>query len=421
MAITTLATPSAYMPVATPAYWTASSGQTGQPNFKFYVVFTDLISGNTYTKKYNPIPGTTKVVFDSNFFAELYVVNFVPNNQYNFKKCDGGIRQIKVNIGEYYGSTPAVFTGSDQTYIVWNGSLDEQQVPDYAQADYLYKASTTNYKYLINMPNTSGNGRKQPDVKTYSGKSHFVYCMSSENNDLEFFRINTYNSAGTLIGQYDIPNAFTAGTTYTNKYVCIDVGHKGLSALVNVTDYTVVFGSAPIITDSVSYYDVIDSYTAPPATARATIVRIYIGCEPKYEVYTIHYLNKYGKFETCHFPKVSTINSEVVKAIYNQNPYSLNASNVYTFTKFTPQERVYASSITDSLVLQSDWLTYDEITAHKDLISSPVMYLDYGSTIGLIPFLVDDRSYVETKKWNTNNPYFQIRGKKGSTSRRQRG
>jgi hypothetical protein len=418
MAITLLSQPPAYSPVYSPAWWTASSSQVAQPNFKYYVVFTDLITSATLTKKYDKRPSDNKLVFDSNFFAELYTEPYVPNNVYGFQRCTDGIRKIRVNIGEYYGTTPVVYTGSNVEYIVWNGVLTELEYPDYLITDYIYKNSTSNYKYLDTNVNTSGNYR--PDGITYSGKSHFIYCLSSEATDIELLRINTYNAAGTLLGQYDIQNPYAPGTTYTDKYVCCDVGHKGLSAISSPADYSVITGSAPIITSSVAYYDVIDGYLAPPVTARKTYQRIYIGCEPKNTVYALHYWSKTGKFNTINFPKLSSVNKTSEKLTFNQNPYELTA-DVYSYSKFTAQERVLNASTQERITLQTDWLTFEQITEYAEIIDGPLCYLDYGPTTGLIPVIVETNTYAEFYHPNTRIPAFQITVRKGITNSKQRG
>jgi hypothetical protein len=423
MAITTLKTPAAYVPVATPAYWTASSSQSGQPNFKYRVIFTDVISGNTYQKDYDKRPSDSKLVFDSNFFAELYIVNFVPNNAYGFQLCAGAIRQIRVNIGELYGSgTPVYYAGSNQTYIVWNGTLDELDVPDYVTTNYVYKSSTSNWKFISSYDYSGFTPRYKLDNNAYTDKSSFIYCLSSEADDLEAIGVKCYDLSGSLIQQSRILNPYSGTTTYTNQYVCIDVGRKGLD---NISSGLVQL-SYPIIPSNCHYYEIEDigiSGDEPPFTytTRKIIQRLYVTCEAKYEVYTLQYLAKNGNFETCHFPKVSTINIEVIKSIYNQNPYMLNASNEYTFTKFTPQERIYASTVRESVMLQSDWLTYEQIFAHSGLIESSQVYFDFGSTIGLVPCIVDRNSFAKIKRFNKEEPHFQVTARKGHSNRRQRG
>ena len=45
-------------------------------------------------------------------------------------------------------------------------------------------------------------------------------------------------------------------------------------------------------------------------------------------------------------------------------------------------------------------MTEDEASKYRYLISSPKVYLDMGSTIGLIPVRVNTKQWVVNKKWN---------------------
>jgi len=183
-------------------------------------------------------------------------------------------------------------SGSNIDYIVWNGVLKWLDYPGYDQDDFVYANSTSNYKYLTSLRNPSSSTFYKPDAKTYSDKSYFLYALTSENNDLEFIRINAYDASGNLIQYSDIANPYEASTTYTDKMLCIDCGRKGLDNIAS----GLVTGSYPIIPANCAYYDVIDAYTMPPATARKNIVRIYVESECKYDVYVLHFLDKDGNF-----------------------------------------------------------------------------------------------------------------------------
>lgn len=415
--ITLLSQPASYTPVYSPAWWTASSSNTAQPNFMYTVVFTDLITSATITKQYEQRPSDAKLVFDSNFFADAYTLNYIPNNVYGFKRCTDAIRKIRINIGETYDiATVSTYTaGSNVDYIVWNGILTDLEYPSYATSTYIYKSTTVNYVYLSN--NKSVTSIFKNDGITYADKSAFLYCISSENQDLQYLTIYTYNAANALIGTSYIANPYTGGTTYTDKYVCIDIGHKGLSHI----SAGLVTGTYPIMTASVDRYEVWDSNTLVPLVPdRKCIQRFTIGCEAKSTPYVLQYLAKDGQFETINFPKISEINNQTVKTTYKRTPYALVA-NVNTYTTFTGQEITLSSNTQSRITLQTDWMTYEDIEAHKEIIDSPVVYIDYGSNIGLIPVQVETNSYKVLKQWNTGNPYFQITIRHGHTNNKQRG
>jgi hypothetical protein len=376
--------PAAYTPNFNDQTFEYTSTQTGQSDFKYIIVATDVITSATQTYNVKQAPNTAELKWYANVFTNQYIKHYIPNNAYGFQKCADAIRQITIEVKEYYGGvTYAASPPSTTTYIVWNGVLRTLDWVDYDLTDFVYKSSTSNFKYITSDNNPSLAGFYTSNKVTYDDKSHFLYCLSSENNDLEFIRINAYDSNGNLLHYSDIANPYAAGTTYTDKYVCIDVGHKGLSQI----SAGLVTGTYPIITDQVAYYDVIDAYTQPPATARQNVSRIYIYNSCNYEVYTIHYLAKSGNFETLHFPKKSTKREDVEKKTYRKNPNTLS-SNQWKYTKFSEWEKVLSSTGQDNFILNTDWLTEDEMELHKEIISSPRHYLDFGSTIGLVPIKV---------------------------------
>ena len=78
MAITSLVTPSAFMPAYNPQWFKSSSTQTAQPNFVYTVVLTDVISGATVTKNIDPDPNG-RLVFDAGSFSEQYITQVNPS------------------------------------------------------------------------------------------------------------------------------------------------------------------------------------------------------------------------------------------------------------------------------------------------------------------------------------------------------
>ncbi len=383
MSVTINQQPSGYQPVYSPLIFEATSTQIAQPNFVYRVICTDLITSATLTEDIEQAPVTGELIFDASNFAKQYVKNYAPNNVYGFQKCTDAIRKIRVNIGEYYGTTPTYYAGTNIDFIVWNGCVEFLDYPSYTSTDYVYKNSTSNFKYITSDTYNSLSNYYTSNRVTYTDKSHFLYCLSSEDNDLEFIRINAYDSSGTLLHYSDIANPYEAGTTYTDKYVCIDVGHKGLSQISS----GLVTGTYPIITGSVAYYDVIDAYTQPPATARKNVSRIYIESECRFDLTTVHYLDKKGNFETLHFPKKSEVSLTSDKTYYKQNPYTLS-SNVWSYSTFKANERVLNSSSQKVYKINTDWLSKELAAMHSFISASSQVYVDMGSTIGLIPIVV---------------------------------
>ena len=396
MSVSILNTPQAYTPAYNGQFFTASSNQTAQPNFTYTIKVYDLITyptSDVQVYEVEPRPDG-KVVFDASVFSKNFIKDFIPNNEYGWQVCTDAIRKVRVNIGETYGSTPAYASGVNNDFIIWNGYVRYLEWPTYDDEDYVYSQSDTRPRYLTEL------FTKQ----TYSDKSLFLYALTSEAGDLQTLRVNTFDANGTQIGTSDIDNPYEALTTYTSKYLCIDVGKKGLDGLGSIQ----VSGTYPVLPANAAYYTLQDVTVmwAPPSTVITDLFRVDIICEPRHDVYCVHFKDKSGNFETCLFPKVSEINIDAEKKYFRKNPFEL-VSDEWTYDTFTSQEELYSSQARRRLRLTTDWLSDDQVENYQNIINGKA-YLDMGSTTGLIPIKVMTGSYKLNKKWNERLYSMQI-------------
>ncbi len=385
MAVTNNQAPEDYTPGFSPQIFTASSNQTAQPNFTYTVVCTDLISGDTQTYPVPARPVDGDCIFDAKPFAETFLENYIPINTYGWQLADGGVRKIRVNIGETYGTTPAYASGSNQDYIVWNGIVDWKEYPDYDPANYVYDAIVGDIPYL--------NTISEED--TYEDKSNYLYALTSQAGDILEIQIDTYNASGGLIASSAIPNPYEASSTYTDKYICIDVGHKGLTEIPS----GLVTGTYPIMTDNVAYYTISDSAVVLGVGTVTLKKTIYVKCEPKYDVYTVQYLKKNGAFQTLNFSKLSENVLNKTQTTYSNLPFTYE-SNIYSYNPSARVTKVLSTERTNSVTLNTDWMTPEEVEYHQDLLDSPIIYFDFGSSADHLQVMLDTNSVRLNKRYN---------------------
>lgn len=384
MSVSVTQQPQDYVPVYNNQYFTALSTQVAQPNFFYTVIVTDVLSGDS--KTYNiPQRPDTYCVFDAGPFAESFMDNFIPINQYGWKKCSGAIREYKVNIGETYGSTPVYYAGTDIYYIAWNGVLDYLEFPSYDQDDYIYNATGQSPKFLTNLLN---------DL-TFEDRSNYLYTITNQVNDFTGIEIRTFTDAGVQIGSTTIANPAYALSDYDEKYLCIDVGHKGLTN-IDVGETT---GDYPILTSNVSYYDIYNIYNDGMDIITGFLKRIYIGCEHDFTVYTVHFLAKSGAFESLHFHKRSDREKRTDRTTYKKMPHTLE-SGEYGYSYSDAQEHILSTNTVERFKLNTDWLDEDHVELYQQLIDSPVIYLDRGSDISYAQLKCVTDSYKINKKFN---------------------
>jgi hypothetical protein len=388
--------PVAYVPDSNDQTFEYTSSQIGNADFKYIVVVTDLLTSASLQFNIKQAPNTGELKWYANVFTNNYVKHYVPNNVYGFQVCTDAIRKIQVEVKEYYlGNTVAASPPSITQYIVWNGVLRALDWVDYDYTDFVYR-NTDPFKYLFT--GTPETGYRMPRGVTFSDKSLYLYTLADVTNTFETLRVKTYDVNGTLLGTSDITNPYYNDASYQNKYFCIDVGYKGLSQISS----GLVTGTYPIITSSVSYYELFDvnsSVGSPPVGTEESIRRVDIGCEPSFTVYALQYVAKSGNVETLNCNKLSELRENITGSSYRINPNTLSA-NQWKYTKFSEWEKVIGKTGQENLILNTDWLTQNQMEIYREIFTSPKVWIDYGSTIGLVPCLVQNRTVFVEKDFN---------------------
>lgn len=400
MAVTVLTEPATYCPAYNPQWFTASSTQTAQPNFKYYVTFTDVTSGTTIAELYSARPSDGRVWVNAGTFAENFITQVVPDSLYDFQTNTGALRQITVNIGEQYdvAGVSTNFTGSNKSYYVWNGVLDFLDFPSYVYTDYIYDRGVSNVKFITDNVNpnwTYGNLliTQQNPENTYYNRSNYLYCINKNANQFEQLEIKGYDGSGNLLSTSYINNTITASA---NRYTFIDIGYKGL-ANIPVTNVT---GTWPIPVSTFSYYEIRDISTVVGAGSQTVFIkRINVICEPRFDVISLYYLSKAGSFEVLHFTKLSERTSNITSEGYSQYPYTA-ISGVIKYDESVSVDRTLSVAERKRIKVNSDWVTTEEIKRYKDIATSPLVYIDQADGYGFVSVKVLPQTYKEQKKYN---------------------
>lgn len=146
-------------------------------------------------------------------------------------------------------------------------------------------------------------------------------------------------------------------------------------------------------------------------TAATTSYTVQIGgqtytvniiCESLYEVFTVHFLNKFGGFETKIFPKVNRQTFDIAKKDFGRLPYDVDGSGVVTYATtnriYNEGRAVYSSLFTEKRQLNTDWITDAEYLWLVQLLISPMVYLELSGDY--FPFVISDTGYEIRKNVN---------------------
>jgi hypothetical protein len=320
-----------------------------------------------------PRPDDKIGFFDIGNVVRNYVtVNFAPAAA-NLRAQKVGEDNFYVNVicrfGEEYGNVTYsnLIIDTQRTYFNhYNGRLIGQST---ILSDYLDKALST-----------------RPYATPVYRDALFCFIPFLPTDDTTINLIIKSYSGGTLVGTTTQP--FTPTALSSNEMQLFNVAPAAINA-----------ASPGFITSYITYYTV--EFNTTNITGDS-IYRFNLVCEPKYEVYTIHFLNRFGGFESKDFTKVSRRRIEVEKKDYGKAAYAVDSSGVpqYYNAQKVYQETIatYAVGWKEKMVLNSDLLPDAEYIWLEELIVSPLAYImidDY-----FYPIKITDTNYEPKKNVN---------------------
>lgn len=209
--------------------------------------------------------------------------------------------------------------------------------------------------------------------------------INSSFNFVPFFAATT--GPYTLsVSTYNYSNALIATNTYSfspgaiNDLMIFNFSTSGINAQF-----------AGMITASVKFYLV---------TIGGSAYRFNPTCESINPIFTVHFLNSYGGFESKDFTKVSRKTIAIEKKDFGKLPYTVDSSGVVSYKNsnnvFNETRSVYATQYKEKLVLNSDNLTDAEYIWLQELVLSPMVYIEESGSF--FPCVVVATDY-EPKKY----------------------
>lgn len=382
--------PATNTPAFNDQWFVASSNQTASANFVFYVTITvyyyDTVTATYTTKAYvetpdNPTDGYLR--FNARSYAEKYVKHYIPINTSGINKCLNGCIKIVVNIGERYGTTPTVYSGTNKTYYVWNASLNYLNIPGYSASDYVANNGAA-FPILNDYPETG--------LSVYSQGYLYIYCASD--NVLQKARITSTD--GSTIYQFDISNSLLASGNWYDRYLAINVSPWYLSVLGGAN-----WGATVGTQYSVQLYD-------NTGTVRKTVTFDYEEMCDRYYPYQLIYVNKKGAFDHFYFDLLSEKEIEISRTKVKHNEYaSTLGGNTQSYTIYTPQSQTYSVEWTESIKLNTDNVTEEQAETLAELFTAPVVYIQDisgsgagGAYTSIYPVNTTETKYKKTKYFN---------------------
>jgi len=356
MAITFHTQPQVFTPGSNPVVWTFSSDETAQANFSYIV--------EVYV---NAILHSTHQVFPQNGIYAKFNASEIARGILSSPLITDGTFQtlyssaydpFEIIVYEQYGTPPAIEASetSNSSYV-FNAALRH---PDFVNWDYLdYNISSVNPQingmlFLTSWPRSK---------KYFCGLTEKVFLGILSDEQFQFFSIITlYDSTNTIITSASFNVGFSELSVFDFSPVNIDNNSSITSGNFSTcVYYTVQLG----VTTNIS------------SLLLSEIFSIYIDTEcQRYPSRRLHWLNKFGVWDSFTFDLVSTDSTKVEGNRYEREKGIWDAEN-YVYPLYQGEGTTFSKRAEDTLTLNSDWIKEDvQQWLVRELYESPSVYLE---------------------------------------------
>jgi hypothetical protein len=372
MAVTIYDEPQLIAPAGNPLVFTFSSDQTAQPNFSFVV---ELYINGTLRL-------TQEVFRQFNTLGRIDVSEAVQSTLTSPLVVDGtlttfydtAINEYYIIVYEKYGTTPTIQASDTSTTLYgFNAALRHQ---DWINFDYQdYDASTNNVLTPGTLLLTSFPRAK----KYFCGLDERIFLGSLCTDTSVNVRFRLKDITGATIA-----NVLTSITL--DKLLVVDASPQTIIANTTVTQANF---------DDAAYYEVIIRGTgAGGQNGGSETFVIWIDTECKrYETRRLHWLNKFGVWDSFTFSLVS-IDSTTVQSYGYQREKGVWDGTSYTYPLYQGEKVDFAKTSSDQLTLNSDWINQDvQQWLVRELLESPSVYLEVNNGTDFEPVKVTNQNY----------------------------
>lgn len=367
MAITVIETPKSYNPIYNDNVVILSSNLTSNPKFKFVIDvhlqeganflslgrFKCPVIGDLATNTFRGFFNLKELLSSSFYFASKDIVSL-----------DKKSWPIRITPGEEYAASPTAapvyYPASGQifTYVGFNGSLRLKEYIDFVPTD------------LINTTTiAASSGIGQYALSSYFPKK----VLQSTINELSFLtnggtntraRVRYYNGATLLTSQV------LTTPTVNNTDVTVDISYAALTVPSTATRYTVqlerISNGNPLSPE----YE----------------YQIGTPCS-KFEKVNVYFQNKWGGIDAYVFNMRETVTDQIERKNYKKMDRYIQTYNTYN-----QASQAYASNIKTTHVLNTDWVTEDEMNWLSELAESNNVIMAYD---GEVTYSGGSKAYVE--------------------------
>jgi hypothetical protein len=355
MAITIQQEPQLFSTAGNPVVWTFESDQTAQANFSYIVelyLFGNLYSTHQVFPQFGILSRFNASEALKSFLSSPLIVNGTLTTNYNT-----AITNAWIVVSEKYGTPPAIAaSATTATMKPFNGSLRHPEWIGWNYKDY----------------NVDSNNPLTPGVLFLTSwpRTRKYFCGLNERIFLGFISADTsFNVRFTLRTAAGLSIATDLIALTFNDLTVVDCSPATIIA--NTTITALDFSTA-------AYYEVVARGTGLGINnGGSETFKIYIDDEcHRYETRRLHWLNKFGVWDSFTFTLVSSESTTVAGSTYERESGVWNGVD-YTYPLYQGQKTTFSKRAEDTMILNSDWI-YEDVQQWlvRELYESPNVYLE---------------------------------------------
>jgi len=370
MAVTIIQEPDLFSAACNPVVFTFDSDQTIQPNFSFYVEL--YVQGNLHSAHQVFPESANYGKFDASQIMRALTTTPAIDGAF-VQDFSTALLQIRIVVFEKYGLVPTLqASASSNTVRVFNGSLKYDQFVTWNSDIYDIK-QTDGALFTTNFP-----------------RSQKAWCRYDEYFFLGLFA-----------------KRFVLGDTYTMYFELFDSNGNSIdSASYSITHeryWQFCVGPENIVNnttilqsnfDICAYYEVYVEYTDGMTLNYTEHFQIWYDQDcTRYEPVRLHWLNKFGSYDSFSFDLLSQSSGNVTANNYQQQIGQWSAGN-YIFPRNASQMKHYSKRSIEQLIINSDWIKQDvQHWLVEELYESPRVYIESGTSF--VAVMVTNPNYVK--------------------------
>jgi hypothetical protein len=366
MAVTIYDEPQLISPAGNPLVFTFSSDQTAQVNFSFMVEI--YINGLLRI--------TQEVFRQFNTLARIDVSEAVQSTLSNIRittdleyDATDSMVEYYIIVYEKYGATPTIQdSDTSSTLKAINAALEYDE--------------WVNWDYTIYDPNLT----QDAIFMTYFPTSKRALCGMEENFFLGYLEQSAVVPVVLNVRLYNVSSSLIASDSISltsTDFNILNVGPQQIIANSSITQ---------IDFDDCYRYEVEVDVSGVSLVGPFTIY-MDLDCK-RYDTYRLHWLNKFGAFDSFTFSLVSTDAATVQSYGYQRDPGVWDGTS-YTYPLYAGQAINFAKTKTETLTLNSDWINEQvQQWLVKSLFDSPVVYLEVNDSTNFEIVKVTNSNYT---------------------------